>query len=569
MYSEMLLMRGWTLRADTLPQDADQPEHKAGFSLPGAQALMAFGDLLFDAPQDDPPPQAAQEEDDEETALFSLPGFLPDGTAGSASLSREIDFGALSGSHATLEIDQLCGAGRILLGKKTLLSFSGGAGAVIDLTDALRRGKKQTLCIEFDDAQQAGIFGAALLHTTDGARMTRIRLAPHAQQQTLDVEIAFMPDRPGEYAVRAALGGVQEGAAAPWRETSLHADGEQTVRFSLSMRASRFAAGQPQSPPVLKLCVFRRAARGPGALCDCRTLMTGYPCDAPKVYLPLTREDCAGNPDALMDAMKALHAPALLAPDGAPNLLYRRATFAGVAILTHEKERIFAPAACAAPKDAKPPKALSPAAMCWQLCGMPGMPSMPPAGTTDAELLADAAGTAVQPDDPHVARTLEDLRAFQLRLRAEAARQGQYTGALCQIGEWRKATIADALSQALAPLHLSVLPLRGAWWAGSVFSATAHVFIPEDERCGAYSAQLDLLGERGEIIASLCRDVSVLGGALGVIRGRLPDHACVLTLRARLLRSGAVIETQTLPVYVGERGALQAAFFPPEAQHDR
>lgn len=558
MYSEMLLMRGWTLRAESLPYDAAQPERKAGFSLPGAQALMAFGDLLFDSPQE---ASARKEElqEEEETACFSLPGYLPKGTAGRASLSREIDFAQLSGSHASLEIDQLCGAGRILLGKKTLLSFSSDAGAVIDLTDALRRGKKQTLCIEFDDAQQAGVFGAALLHTTDGARMTQIRLAPHAQQQTLDVEITFVPDRAGEYAVRAALGGTQEDAA-PWRETCVYANGEQAVRFSLSMRAPRFAAGQPHSPPVLKLCLLRRAQRGPGALCDCRTLMTGYPCDAPKVYLPLTQEDCAGDPDALLDATKALHAPVLLAPEGTANLLYRRATFAGVAILTHEKGRIFAPAACVAPKDARLPKALSPAAMCWQLCDMPGMPSTPPAGVTDKELMTEATGTPLDPNDPHIARMLDDLRAFQLRLRAEAARQGQYVGALCLPGEWRKASIADALAQALAPLHLSVLPLRGAWWAGSIFSATAHVFIPEDEQCGVYSAQIELLGEQDDVLASLCRDASVQGGALGVIRGRLPDHACVLTLRARLLRSGAVIETQTLPVYIGERGALQAAF---------
>ncbi|MBR5288057.1 MAG: hypothetical protein IKU34_05625, partial [Clostridia bacterium] len=133
-------------------------------------------------------------------------------------------------------------------------------------------------------------------------------------------------------------------------------------------------------------------------------------------------------------------------------------------------------------------------------------------------------------------------------------------GALCAPGEWREETIAAALAAALEPLHLSVLPLRGAWWAQSFFSASLQVFIPPQERNGAYSAEAELLGADGARIAFFSRDVSGQEGPLGILEGRLPQQACVLTLRAKLKRSGAVVSMQEFPVYVGVRGPLEAAF---------
>ena len=47
---------------------------------------------------------------------------------------------------------------------------------------------------------------------------------------------------------------------------------------------------------------------------------------------------------------------------------------------------------------------------------------------------------------------------------------------------------------------------------------------------------------------------------MGVIEAALPDHPCVLELTTRLLHDGEAIEESTLPIYVGERGQLEAAF---------
>jgi len=554
MFSETLLLHGWTLRADELPE-TDETVDNTGFTLPGALSLKAFSDLLG-MDEDEP-----EETTDGSGMRVCFPGKLPEGVRGKACVSREIDFGRMTGTRAMLEIDHLCGTGAILLGEKELLSFSGGMDAAVDVTDALRLRKKQTLFIRFDDAQQAGIFGAALLHAADGAYLETVRLSPDAARQTLGVEVVVRAEKAGKFALRAALAGTQEQTQTPWRETGLQMDraGVQTVRFAMVMPAPCFAAGQRNDLPVLKLAlhVLPESGKGPGMTADARTIMTGYHGQTPGAYVPLSREECALAPDELIAYAKSLHVHALYVPERTSGLLFRRAALEGVCLLTQAAPEN----PCAARMEegrALPP--VSRAGACWQLCGMPSMPPMPDAQATDRELLFDAAGREIDPDEMEAAQTINALRTLMMRLRAEAARQGQYAGPLCAPGEWREREIAGAIRTAFAPLHLSVLPLRGAWWAQSFFSATIQAFIPQEERNGAYSAEAELLGADGTSIASLRRDIARLDGPLGIIEGRLPDKACRLTLRARLRRSGAMVLEEEFPVYVGVRGPLEAAF---------
>ena len=382
MFQEMLLMSGWTLQADELPERMETAR-SAGFTLPGASSLKAFSDLLgTDEDEQEEQPETKE-------ARFSLPGMLPPGTRGSATLSHEIDFARLAGTQAVLEIDHLCGTGAIYLGEKKLLSFSGGMPAAADVTNALRLRRKQTLSIAFDDAQQAGIFGTALVHTADGACIETVRLAPDEARQTLGVEAVIHAQRPGAYALRAAIAGTQEDESAPWRETcvQMEHDASQALRFSLSMRAPRFEAGRPYQPPVLKLCLLLKPqkGKGPGMPVDARTIMTGYPCKAPGAYVPLTEEDCAGEPDALIASAKSLHLRTLSVPEKTGSLLFRRAALEGVCLLVdtpHDAPALKSP--CAVKHaDSRKMTAVSRAAACWQLCGMPAMPPMPAHSTTE------------------------------------------------------------------------------------------------------------------------------------------------------------------------------------------
>ena len=93
--------------------------------------------------------------------------------------------------------------------------------------------------------------------------------------------------------------------------------------------------------------------------------------------------------------------------------------------------------------------------------------------------------------------------------------------------------IADALSTALAPLHLGVLPLCGAWWAGSHFNASLHAFVPQGalspQQCAlSLTATAILEDEEGNVLARCDCVCPPEGGALGTISAILPESSCVL-----------------------------------------
>lgn len=563
MLLETPLLSGWVLTADDLQEADEQAMRPEGFSLPGALELREFADLLGFEEEEKAPEEAPA------GRAFSLPAMLPCWAKGSACLSREIDFSRMAGDHAMLTIDHLCGSGEIKLGERTLYSFGKGIpSARIDLTDDLRLGRKQTLSICFDDAKGAGVCGAVLLKTTMTAHFEEIDLTPDPVSQTLKADIRCHLSRAGTYGIRVACVPDEENAASPWQEARfLQAQaGEAKLSVTVSMRAKRFEAGNPYDAPVIKLTLhaFESPKDKRGTLLDAATLMTGYAGDAPRAYVPLTAEECVLNPDALISGAKRLNAHALFLPVPASDLLYRRAALEGVALVPYSPDgKAESKNPCASPVKTPNPQALAAmtdAEVCIQLCGMTSAPPTADPQAIDRELMLDAAGREIDLAAPEVAKRLTELRALLIRLRAEAARQKMVSGALCAPGEWREDAVAKALKQALSPLHLSALPLRGAWWAQSVFSASLYAFIPPEMRNGVYTAEAVLLTEQGETLASFKRDIGERNAPLGIIKARLPDHACALTLRTRLLRSGAVVEMQEIPVYVGERGPLEAAF---------
>ncbi len=564
MYSESLLASGWTLDADTLPACLTPEPRQTGFTLPGASALADFADLLGADAEESPQEEAAS------GVPFLLPAMFPKDVCGRATLSREIDFGRLCGTHAALEIDPLCGSGRIELDGRTLLHFGLGVPcAAIDLTDALRLGRKQTLSFHFDDAKGAGLPGTVILRTTGAAHFSSVRLSPSAAGRTFSAVLAFHAEAPGTYAVRAAV--VPDESESPWGESrmNIRRAGEARMDLSFPLRAPRFEAGKPYDAPVLKLELYalRDQDSGRGTLCDVRTLTAGFPGPAPRYFIPLTKDECRQNPEELIAQAKAVGVPALFLPVPASALLYRRATQEGVALLPYAPGHTALPgyaadSPCAAAIGAPDPQAFSafaPSAACYQLCASPAAPACEP-GIPEDELLFDAAGRQINPDAQETRDTLNTLAALALRLRAEAARQGQYAGSLCGPGQWRDPALFEAIRCAFAPLHLCALPLRGAWWADSRFSATLHAFIPAEEQTGTYAAEAELTDAQGRVLARTACDLPVRGGAAGVIEAQLPGESCVLTLRTRLRRSGAIVESCELPVYVGLRGPLEAAF---------
>ena len=111
-------------------------------------------------------------------------------------------------------------------------------------------------------------------------------------------------------------------------------------------------------------------------------------------------------------------------------------------------------------------------------------------------------------------------------------------------------------------MHLSALPLSGAWWTLSRFSASLHAYIPE----GAFPpgtplrAQAVLEDAQGGVLADIDLLCPPGGGPLGLLEAQLPENTCVLEMTTRLYAGDAIVEESVLPVYVGERGPLEAAF---------
>lgn len=561
------LLADWRIRADALPERLLGAPGEAGFTLPGAQELAQFADLLGgDSPSETP---AAQQ-----SAPFPLPATIPDDVPGEVALAQEIDFGTLEAHHAELRIEQLTGRGRVLLGDALLAAFDSASdpcsALAVDLSDALRRGRRETIAIVFDETRPAGVRGAVMLHASLHARLAQATLTPDAAQQTMTASVRIAAETGGTYALL-----MQYAPPAPPQEpvparriTLTLAEGEsKSAQIAMSVPGESFHPGRPYHAGAIKLLLCHhpesRAAAPDSVLCPCdsMTLLCGYPGPAPRAHVPLLPAACA-QPD-IVERLTDMHIPGVLLASPAPEEFYRAMTRAGIGViqecdpedplrarLAHMPCVAFAPAG----QEAAP----SLAASAWQLGGMTGYVRAVDPALTDGELLAEAAGRRLDPQDGGVRGTLAWLRAVLIRQRAEAARQGRYVGALCAPGEADQPDIEDAIRTALAPMHLSALPLCGAWWTGARFSASLTAFIPAG-RTG-FSALAVLEDGEGRELARLHAPCREGGGYIGVLEAALPDHPCVLEMTTRLLDHDKIIEESTTPVYVGERGPLEAAF---------
>lgn len=583
------LLARWRIRADELPDrllDMDRPA--AAFTLPGASALSGFADLIGGAQEDASPSTPIIEE--EEDAPFPLPALLPDDVPGEASLSLEIDFGALSGDRAVLAFDEILGCGEILLGDQMVAAFgrtsaadmaahaSGLAAApcalAVDLTDALRLGRRETLTIHFDASRPAGIPGPVFLRLASGGYLSHAVITPSAASRTMAVRARIHAIPEGRYMLRVQpLPAALDAAPLPAREItcSLNPLETRACTLSLAVPGELFAAGQPYSLPALRLELLYMTGSAP-VLCDQALLACGYPGAPAPCFLPLAAGDLSGGTDALLDRLAALHVQGVSLPAPASDSLYLALSRSGVSV-RHALPADHPPCIrmlrfpCVtidALRAASPRFPASQEEAAWQLCGVTGMARIADPDMTPADLLHDAAGRALNPADEGVRAVLGWLSAVAVRLRAEAARQQRYTGALCAPGEWDQPDVADAIACALAPLHLSALPLLGAWWTGTRFSAALEAFVPDDLQHSLLTARAVLEDDEGSELARIDRPfvprTQGRGAPVGVIEATLPDTPCVLTLTTSLYHGDALLEESSLPVYVGLRGPLEAAF---------
>ncbi|MCI6374011.1 MAG: hypothetical protein MR821_01800 [Clostridiales bacterium] len=592
----ILPLTRFTLTADALPDRLLPRAGGARFALPGAKELAAFGDLIGDEPSARPglpPPCAPREADARESAPFAVPALLPEDVGAGAALHCALPLERMGGTHARLDFGLLAGRGEVLLDGERVARFE-NSPLTLELTDALHSRRRQTLTLRFDDARPAGVCGTPVLRVGQTARLVRVNVLPDARARTLTLRALVRAETAGEILLRVLPCPAQAAEAADEppaaRETALDMRAGETreVFVTLDMPDEPFVPGRLYPASSLRVTLLRRLPPLPRGekhrftllrrppeppqprrtcvRCDELVLMTGCPGDAPRFYVPLTRSDVFSPPDALAARLRELGVTAAALPEAGPDLLYQALTRAGIAALhtgslpQGERERI-ARFACVCPAPVPAWEEHSAAALgAWRLCAMPGMRRSPRIGASPDELLEEAAGFPVDADAPGTQDVLQWLSAVELRLCAEAARQGRLTGPLCGADALKGPDAQEALRTALAPVHVSVLPLRGAWWTRSHFSATVCAFLPEQLPDAPLRALAVLEDEAGTPLVRLELPCSGEGGRQGLLEAELPDAPCVLTLSTRLLAGDAVLEQSALPVYVGERGPLEAAF---------
>jgi len=571
----------WMLHAQSLPESLCDAQEKAAFFLPGADALNDFSDLLGGG---DDRLQIAQDTG----AAYALDGLFEADLAGEVSLKKEIDFGALEGDWALLTFEHIAGSGEILLGGQVIARFPGNfeenlkkaydstgmpCGLAVDVTDALMDGKSETLEIRFADARPAGVMGAVFLSVTRRAHLSRVSIHPDKGRRTMTVRARVTAHRAGRYVLRVQpIPGENNSKLPPARETDIFLDAgeEKGVQLSLEMDAAAFVPGQAYDAPALKIQLFAREEnkKTGGLLCDDALLLCGYGAPAPRVYLPLDMESCMGDASRLCSQIREMGIWSVSLPAPAPDALYRAFSRAGISVVQHVSEEIrpmFTRYPCVALSDFPLSEdAVSPEAAAWQMAGPVAFPRAIDETMSPREMLMEVSGLQIDAGAQPVADVLAWLRAVQIRLRAEAARQGRYQGALCGAHEISNPDIRDALHTAFASVHLSALPLSGAWWTGTRFSASVEAFVTPDVLAMEELEALCVLEDDGgrelaRFAAPCCK-----GGYLGVIEAMLPDDACVLTLHCALMKKKEtgmqIVEESTLPVYVGDRAPLEAAF---------
>ena len=560
----------WRLQGENLPERLIEEIESPGFTLPGAQELAAFADLLG---LDD---QEAAEDAPPASAPYRLHALLPQDMPGEAELTREIDLRLCGADWASVRFSHLTGRGRLLLDGSPAASFDHGP-LEFNLTPQLSSSRTHTLTLRFDDVRPAGVSGPVTLHTASAARLDSIRLSLSEREAALRVRIHAL--KPGCYQLRVlpcpADGALAAAQPPAMREIHLTLCAGETrdAELSFEMDAARFLPGRPYAAPSVRVWLMREK-RG---LCDSVTLCCGRPGKVPRAFIPLNRQDLCAHPQSLAESIAALgvygvHAPRAVSEAAARALLERGIHLSLPLAPEDEAAARLArfpnvgtgaaplPAPCSDPAERAVVSA-------WSLGGMADHPRPADPDALPAELLADLAGWRIDPVSPHVQEVLAWLRAVRVRLTAEAAAQGRYDGPLCDPGEWRQPDIADALRTALSPVHLSALPLYGAWWTLSRFSASLHAAVDEAALPAAVRASgeplmahASLEDEEGNVLASFEGACPKDGGPIGTLSAVLPERACALTLHTRITCGGAVVEQSGMPVYVGGRGLLEAAF---------
>ncbi|MBQ9007817.1 MAG: hypothetical protein IJ088_00590 [Clostridia bacterium] len=521
------------------------------FTLPGMEELQSFS-ALWEGEEEMP---SRFPEDSRDTRPFSAPGLLPRETGGDLTLTCPLP-PVRPGQHTFLTVPPLMGRGTLSLNGTPLLSFcsfpeSGAQEPVscqreLDLTEQLPPERRNTLELRFEPFRPAGICDLFVLRTVDGGRiqLTAARRDRARITCTCLVHVYLA----GTYCIHVTE--LNGNGAPPDESFAVSEPGTRSFSFTLPLKRSETVYYRFQ------------LMRGSDVL-DTLTLPAGPGPRRHDAGLPVPAGDAVLYPPDLVRMLREIGKPALFSALPLSRGCVEALTEAGIPLILPPDAPHLPPEYAVHPNirfDPAPATLCSGAASAWQLCGLLLSPR-PVQSHAVPDLLEEVFGhramAMVRPT--HLAK----LHLLHIRLHAELVRQGLGTGALCAAAEWDDPGILAVLAEVFRPVHLSLAPLRGAFFTSSTLPVSLRVFLTEEYagQEGSVLLRLTRPGHDEETNPLLLYEetlpVSALLSENRLIRIPLPDTPCICRLSGQFTLGESVTESVSVPVCVGREAPLE------------
>ena len=527
----------------------------SGLPLPGMEDLLSFSSLW----EGDEAELSPVLQDQPENQTFSIPALLPKEPAADLTITCSLPHFA-PGEHVFLTIPPLMGRGHLSLNGQSFHSFcsfpeSGAQEPMacqkeVELTDLLAPDRHNALELHFEPFRPAGVCDLFVLRTVQGARIQLT--AAERSRGEITCTCLVTAYRPGTFHLR--LSALNETGSVPDEPVSFPEPGSRSLSFTLPLKRN-------------ETMYYRFQLMDGTDVADSFTIPAGHGPRRCDFVLPIPAADAVLYPPDLTRLLERIGKPPLYSALPLSRGCVEALTAAGIALILPPDAPGIPPEYRVHPNirlDSSPAPLSSGAASAWQLCGLLLSPRPVPPGQSVPELLEAIFGRKALGQASGLPAHLARLHLLHIRLHAELVRQGLGSGALCAAAEWDDPAVTDILADVFRPGRLSLAPLRCACFTASDLAFSVRVYLLESSATDGEASLC--LTRMDDITSSLYEEtlpVASLVSENRLIHVSLPDRPCLCLLSGRLTLSGTVIDTVSVPVFVGRDAPLEQVLLHP------